>query len=66
MNQNQIELLIKLLIPKSELIVNQIKAELRTLAQNELSVTQLVVIDNAIKGALITGMKTTVERVLSK
>lgn len=65
MNENQIKILMQLLMPKGDLIVNEIKHELITLAQPELNQVQLVVIDNAIKGALISGMRTTIERILS-
>ena len=66
MNQLEIELLIKLIMSKAPLIVNEIKHLLISLSQDELNDIQLVVIENAIQGALITGMKTTIEKVLSK
>ena len=66
MNKEQIEQIINILMMKSDFIRTEIKHELISLAQPELNEVQYVVIDNAIKGALITGMKTTIEKILSK
>lgn len=66
-NQQLLENLIKnLLLPKADLIINELKHEYITLGEKPLGQVQEVLLHNAIQGALITGMKTTVEELLKR
>jgi len=57
-------LITKILLPKADLIVNELKHELITMGEKPLAGVQEVVVDNAIRGALVSGMRATVEEIL--
>lgn len=64
MNELELKALMDVLMKKSPLILHELNAELRTLAFPELTDAQQVVVENAIQGALISGMKLTMEKTI--
>jgi len=64
MNELELKALMDVVMKKSPLILNELNAELRTLAFPELTDAQQVVVENAIQGALISGLKLTIEELI--
>jgi hypothetical protein len=64
MNEFQIKSLMQLILCKSYPIIKEIQHELISFGLPELNTLQLEIVDKAIKGALISGMKATIEKML--
>jgi len=61
MNEEYLKILIPFILQKSDPILDELKKTLTELRVPMYEV-QMVAIDNALKGAVITGMKGTIER----
>lgn len=63
---DEINNILKILTPKNELILNELKHELISCGLPELTPPQSILVKNAIIGALVTGMNTTTQELIIK